>query len=182
MAGADPVRLQAAVLWISEGDRSAVVRGLVVLHTGVLIGTGLLVIGLAFQTTGRVGAVGAAMAFAVGLACNFRSCFKLASDAWMHLLFLDLLIAGLYWLRPLEHWHRAIAWGLFGGLCAMGNPVIGFTWGMLTILLGLRGRAWRRASVAVFVAALAGGYPRNDNLLPRSLIGRPYASESALAR
>ena len=160
MAGADPVRLQAAVLWISAGDRSAVVRVLVVLHTGVLIGIGLRVIGLAFQTIGRVGAFGAAKAFAVGLACNFRSCLKLTGDAWMHLLFLDLLFAGLYWLRPLEHWHRAIAWGLFGGRCARGSPVIGFTWGMLAIRLGLHGRAWRRASVAVFVAALAGGYPQ----------------------
>jgi hypothetical protein len=147
--------LQAAVLWISDGDRSAVIRVLVVLHTAVLIGTGLLVIGLAFQTTGRLGAIGAALAFAVGLVCNLRPCFELACDAWIHMLFLDLLIAGLYWLRPLEHWYRAIGWGLFGGLCALANPIIGFTWGMLTILLGLHGRAWRRLAVALGVAALA---------------------------
>jgi hypothetical protein len=147
--------LQAAVLWISDGDRSAVIRLLVVLHTAVLIGTGLLVIGLAFQTSGRFGAVGAAVAFAVGLVCNFRSCFQLACDAWIHMLFLDLLIAGLYWMRPLGHWRRTIGWGLLGGLCAMANPIIGFTWGIVTVLLGLHGRAWRRLGVAVFVAALA---------------------------
>jgi hypothetical protein len=147
--------LQAAVLWMSDGASSAVVRVLVVLHMSVLIGTGFLVVGIAWQTTGGAGAIGAALAFAVGLVCNFRSCFELATDPWLNMLLLDLLIAGLFWLRPLEGSHRAIGWGLFGGLCALANPTTGMVWGMLTVMHALHGRAWRRLAVAVFVAGLA---------------------------
>lgn len=147
--------LMAAALWSSDGAGSALVRVVVVLHTTVLIATGLLVIGLAFQTAGRGGAIGAAIVFASGLVCDLGSWFQLASDAWIHMLFLDLLLAGLYWLRPLERWPRTVGWGLFGGLCALANPIIGFTWGVLTLALGAHGRAWRRLSVAMMVAALA---------------------------
>src|SRR4051794_25319905 len=41
--------LEAAVLWMSSGSPSAVARMLVVLHAGVLILTGLLVVGIAWQ-------------------------------------------------------------------------------------------------------------------------------------
>src|SRR6185437_7917870 len=45
--------VMAAVLWLGDGARSAVVGVLVVLHTAVLIGTGILVVDLAFRTAGR---------------------------------------------------------------------------------------------------------------------------------
>jgi hypothetical protein len=71
------------------------------------------------------------------------------------LLFLDLLIVGFCWLRPLGSWQRAIGWGLFGGVCAQANPAIGFAWGVLSLLLGVRLRSWSRPAIALLCAAVA---------------------------
>jgi hypothetical protein len=147
--------LEAAVLWMSAGDPATVVRVLVVLHVGVLMGTGLLVVGIARQTAGPAAAIGAAVVFAVALLCNFRLCFEIASDPWLNMLFLDLWIAGLFWLRPLGSTPRALAWGLGGGLGALANPTLGLVWGTLTVVRGLRDRAGLRLGVALFAAALA---------------------------
>ena len=147
--------LEAAVLWMSDGAASAVVRVLVVLHVSVLIATGLIVIGMAWQTSGWGGAMVAAGAFAIGLAANFRICFELATDPWLNLLFLDLFLAGLFWLRPLDHWPSALGWGLLGGVGAMANPVLGLVWGGLTVALSVKERAWRQLAVALVVAGLA---------------------------
>ena len=40
------------------------------------------------------------------------------------LLALDLVIAGRCWLRPLQRGWTAVGWGLFGGLCALINPMV----------------------------------------------------------
>src|SRR5262249_27394471 len=66
----------------------------------------------------------------------------------------DLLIAGACWLGPLRRWQSAAGWGLFGGLCALINPVVGFVWGALSVAAGLRARAWSRLAVAALGAGL----------------------------
>jgi hypothetical protein len=48
----------------------------------------------------------------------------------------------------------AAGWGLFGGVAALATPVVGFTWAVLTCLVGGRQRAWGRLALAALVAAL----------------------------
>jgi hypothetical protein len=139
---------------VCDGNDDAVMAVVVLVQVAVLIGTGLLVLALVRQTTGRVGAWAAVALFGVGLACYFRWCFQMTQDWWLVLLALDLLSAGLCWWRPLGGKKAAAAWGLFGGFCALVNPVVGLTWGLLTSAAGWRGRAWSRLALAVLAAGL----------------------------
>jgi hypothetical protein len=146
---------EAFLLWAGGGDRDVVGAGLVVLHVSVLVGTAFLVLALAARTTRRLGAGVAAAVFCLGLLYHSCFWFQLAHDCWLPLLTLGLLVAGLCWLRPLDRWPRAAGWGLFGGVCALATPVVGLVWGVMTVVLGARQRAWPRLAVAVGCAGLA---------------------------
>jgi hypothetical protein len=92
--------------------------------------------------------------FVVALLGQFNLYFQQNSDDWLILLGLDLIIAGSCWVPVLRGWRLAAAWGLFGGLCALISPVVGLTWGLLSLLLAWRQRAWSRLPVAMLAAGL----------------------------
>jgi hypothetical protein len=150
----------AGLLRLTGGDRTCVTTVVVCLNVLVLAGTGLLVLALAGQTPSRVGAGGAVLVFLLALLYQFEHCFQRAHDGWLVLLCVDLLVAGLYWLRPLRRRPPVpaallcAAWGMFGGLCALVSPVVGFSWGVLSLLAGLRDRAWFRLALVALVAGL----------------------------
>jgi hypothetical protein len=146
--------LLAGLLRVSGGSRTAVMAVVVVLQVLVLIGTGLLVLALARETTRRIRPAVTALVFLGALLVRFRWCFQLTHDSWLVLLALDLLIAGLCWGRPLCRRWTAAGWRLFGGLCALVNPVVGLTWGALSVALGVRDRSYSRLALAVLVAGL----------------------------
>lgn len=146
----------AALLWLSHGSRSFVVVIVLCLNSVVLIGTGWLVLRLAGQTTARVGIRTATVIFLLALLSQFHQCFQRAHDGWLVLLSLDGIIAGLCWWRPLEGApNRAcVAWGLFGGWCALVSPVVGLSWGALSVLVGRRPATWSPLALALLVAGL----------------------------
>jgi hypothetical protein len=144
----------AGLLWASGGDLETVTVVVVFLQVFVLIGTGFLILALIQRTTTRISAGVAATVFLVGLLANFWLCFQYTHDGWLVLLTVDLLVAGFCWCRPLDRWKTAAAWGLFGGLCAMINPGVALAWGLLSLLVGIRNRAWLRLALAVLVAGL----------------------------
>jgi hypothetical protein len=146
--------LLAGFFWISEGDGDVVLTVIVVLKDLVLIGTGLLVLGLAQQTMPRFGAGLAAAVFLLGVLSQFRFCFQWTHDCWLVLLVLDLVIAGFCWWTPLRNGKRAVVWGVLGGVCALSNPIVGLAWGLGSLLLGWRQRAWSRLSLALALAGL----------------------------
>ncbi|HJT78978.1 MAG TPA: hypothetical protein VJ739_17410 [Gemmataceae bacterium] len=147
--------LLAGLLWACDGNEDAVVAVVVFLQVAALVGTGALVLALARETTRRVGPPVAAAVFFLALLCNFKLCFQQTHDSWLVLLTVDLLLAGLCWLRPLGCWRSAAGWGLFGGFCALVSPIVGMAWGALSMSAGLRGRAWLPLIVAGLTAALA---------------------------
>ena len=146
--------LLVGLLWACDSDRDAVMTIIIFLQVVVLIGTGLLILALVRQTTQRLGTAAAAAVFFVALLSHFRLCFQTTHDCWLVLLALDVLIAGLCWLAPLHSGKSAAGWGLFGGICALINPVVAFAWGVTTGLSALRQRAWSRLGLAVLIAAL----------------------------
>jgi hypothetical protein len=143
--------LLAVLLWGSGGNRNAVMAVVVCLQVEVLILTGLLVLRLARP---HVGPIVCAAVFFAALLCNFHLCFQTTHDSWLVLLALDGLLAGLCWWRPLDRWPAAFGWGAFGGVCVLINPIVGFAWGVLSLALGFRSRAWSRLGVAMLAAAL----------------------------
>ncbi len=147
--------LLASLLWACDGERDCVMAIVLVAQTGVLIGTGLLVIELARRTTGRLGPWVAATVYLAGLLCHFHLCFQMTNDIWIIMLAIDLLIGGLCCCRPLRSRRSAAAWGLFGGLCALVNPIAGFTWAVGSFLVGVRSRAWSNLIVGMLGAGLA---------------------------
>lgn len=175
--------LMAGILRLSDGDRDCVVAVLVCLHVFALVGTGVLVLAMVAQTTQRVGAGLATFVFLLAMLCQFRQCFQRAHDFWLVLLTIDLLIVGCCWWRPLHAPTRvradrhsplrpvpapqkrsakdsraglwpAAGWGLFGGLCALCSPIVGFTWVVWSFFLGLQQRAWSRLALTALVAGL----------------------------
>jgi hypothetical protein len=154
-AWAPPVlpALLAALWWVCDGNRPAVVAVVLVVQTLVLILTGLLTLVLAGPSLRRIGPGTVAGIFIAALLCNFRDCFQANGDRWITLLTVDLLLAGLAWGRPLRSGPRAACWGCFGGLCALTSPVAGFAWGVLSVASGLRQRAWTRLTLMGLLAA-----------------------------
>ncbi len=146
--------LLVTLLWLGDGDHDVVIGGVALLQVCVLLGTGILVLALVWQTTRRIGPFLVAAVFLGGLVDQFWNWFQVIQDCWLMLLTFDLLIAGFCWCGPLANWQRATCWGVFGGLCALVNPSIGLPWGVLTLALGLRSGSWFRPCVAVLAAIL----------------------------
>jgi hypothetical protein len=146
--------LWAGLLWLTDGNRDAVMVVAILLQVHVLIGTGLLVLALARTTTRRLGTILVAAIYFGALLVHFRFCFQVTGDPWLVLLALDLLLAGFCWYRPLGSIWPACGWGLVGGFCALVSPAVAFTWATLTLLLGWRQRALSRSLVALLGAAL----------------------------
>jgi hypothetical protein len=146
--------LLAGLLWACDGDGDAVMVVVLFLQVVVLIGTGLLILALARTTTQKLGAIGAAIVFFVALVNDFHGWFQFTHDCWLVLLALDLVIAGLCWLRPLQSWKRTAGWGLVGGLCALVNPVVAFAWGIATVVTAFPRRAWSRLGTAILIAGI----------------------------
>jgi hypothetical protein len=146
--------LQAGLLWACDGNRNAVMAVVIVLQAGVLIVTGCLILALVRQTMRRPAYALATALFVLGLIGHFLWWFQRTHDSFLVLLALDGLVAGACWSRPLERYRTAAAWGLFGGLSALVSPVVGFAWGVLSLAVAGRLRAWSRLAVAGVVAAV----------------------------
>jgi hypothetical protein len=146
--------LLAGILCACGGDRVAVMAAVVFLQLIVLVGTGLLVVRLGREVAPRLGAGLAVAAFLGGLLSHFHICFQTTSDCWLVLLAIDLLLAGLCWWRPLRDRRTAALWGLCGAFCAFATPIAGFTWAVLSVLVGIRRRNGSPPAVALLVAAL----------------------------
>ncbi len=147
--------LLAGLYWLSDGDFTFVLIVMIVVQVGVLIGTGLLVLALARATLTRLPPALAAVCFVAALLTSFRFWFQVNYDSWLVLLTLDLLLAGLCWhaQRP---WSlpAAVAWGLFGGLAALSNPIVGFAWALLSVFVAAPRRAWSCLALALVAAGL----------------------------
>jgi hypothetical protein len=146
--------LTAALLWACDNDRDAVMAVILFFQGSTLILTGLIVLFLARQTTRYVWTLLAVAGFLVGLMCDFHMWFQVTHDPWFVLLGLDLVVAGAAWCKPMQGWKSSVAWGLFGGICAMISPIVGLSWGAATMVLFLHERAWIRFGIVCVFAAL----------------------------
>ena len=144
----------AGLLWVSGGDRDIVMAVVIILQMLILVGTGTMVLALVRRTTHCIGPGVAAAVFFAALLADFHGWFQETEDYWLVLFCVDLVVAGLYWRRPLQRPGPAALWGLFGGLCAMVNPIVGFVWGVMSLVDGLRRRAWSRLTIAALMAGL----------------------------
>ncbi len=144
--------LLAALRWASGDERDIVTTVVLLLQNLTLLGSGVLVAALAHRTTGRTAL--ATLLFLAVLLSYFQHSFQRTHDCWIVLAAIDLLVAGLVWLRPLHSsWRMALGWGVFGGLCALTNPVVGFVWGLFGLADG-----WRRGQrTHLALALLAAG-------------------------
>jgi hypothetical protein len=144
----------AGLLWVCGDDKDAVMAVVVCLQLSVLIGTGILVLALVQSTARSFWTGAAALLFVLGLVVDFFLWFQFTHDNWLVLLALDLVLAGLCWSGPVSSSSRGAGWGLCGGLCALINPIVGFTWATLTFLLAVRKKAWTPLAVAALCAGL----------------------------
>ena len=144
----------AGLLWATDGSRDATAMIVVVMQDFILAGTTFIVLALVMQTTRYIATAFAALVCAAALAYDFRLYFQFTHDWWIVLLFVDLLVAGLCWCKPLQGWKSAAAWGIFGGLCAMVNPIVGMTWLITSTFLGVRQCSWLRLGVMFLTLAV----------------------------
>lgn len=146
--------LLAGLLWVCDGDSDLVMTVVIFSQVFVLIGTGVLVSVLVLQTCTRLWTGAAAVIFFLAVLADFHQWFQFTHDSWLVLLALDLLLAGLCWWQPMQRWQSAAGWGLFGGICALINPLVALTWGLFTMLAGWRQRSWSRLGIALLVAGI----------------------------
>jgi hypothetical protein len=143
---------EAGLRWLAGGDRETVSLIIVVIQDLTLMGTGFLLLALARKTGAGLWTTTAL--FFAALIYYFELCFQYTHDCWIVLITLDLLIAGLVWLRPFDSWRAAAGWGVFGGFCALVSPIAGFTWGVLSLASGARRQNRLHLVVAGLLAIL----------------------------
>lgn len=146
--------LLAGLLWVGNGDKDVVMAFVILGQVVALVATGLLVLALARRTTSRLGAGVVACLFLGGVLLNFHLWFQFTHDYWLILLAVDGLLVGACFCEPLRGRRRAFGWGLFGGLCALINPIVALCWGALTLVLAGRQRAWASFAVAALASVL----------------------------
>jgi hypothetical protein len=142
-------------LWITGGDRDAVMAVMIFFQVYILVATGILVLILVWQTTQRRLAVWfASLLFVGGLAYEFKMCFQILHDSGIVMLALTLVVTGFCLTRPLGRWAVTVGWGIVGGIVALINPIVALAWGVLSLIAGVQQRAWSRLGLAVFVSVL----------------------------
>jgi hypothetical protein len=146
--------LVAALLWVLDGHAARVGDVMVVCKTLALVATGILFLKFAAAFARGVSPWVVAGVFLTLLLHNFRLWFQVTGDGWRVLLALDVLLLGLCDWQPLDYWRPALAWGLFGGVCALLNPVLAFVWLPLSALLAARRRTWSGFAAAVLAAVV----------------------------
>ncbi len=164
--------LFAGLLWLCDGDRNDVMVLVVLLQDLTFVAAGVLAIAVAGRTNARFAPWLAACAFLAALVMNFRSAFQTTHDSWLVLGALGLLVAWLSCGQPFRSRLQAVGWGAFGGFAALVSPVVGFTWGFVSLVAAWRDRAWRPLAAASLVAAVvlapwtARNYARFGRLIP----------------
>lgn len=144
----------ASLMWITDSDEDTVMAIVIFLQINALIATGVLVLLVTLKTTQRMGVLAAVALFLVAVIGDFRLWFQFTHDTWCVLLAMDILIAWLAFGNPLGRWYTAVLWGGFGGLCAMINPIVAMLWGVASLALMVRERAWCQFGIAVLLAAI----------------------------
>ncbi|MCI0684534.1 MAG: hypothetical protein L0Y71_20675 [Gemmataceae bacterium] len=143
----------AGLRWVADGDSEIVIALFILLQDLALMFSGVMTVALSRRTTGRVWLPAAL--FVGAMAYYFRLCFQFTHDCWIVLLTLNLVIAGMIWLRPFEQsLRRAAVWGICGGLFALTSPIVGFTWAVAALATGLRKGRRRQFAVAVLMSIL----------------------------
>ena len=86
---------------------------------------------------------------------NFQAFFQRTQDSCFVMLALDVLIVGMCWYQPLGTWKSAALWGGIGGFSALISPIVGFSWGIVTLCESIKNKAWSRFVLTLLCAALA---------------------------
>ena len=147
----------ASLLWAADGDRGTVRFVVTWSQVHVLLATAVLTL-LLLRSTTRHLALATLLAvalFAAFFLAQYRNGFATTHDCWLVLLTLDLLTALLCWRRPLGDIKAAAWWGLFGGFCGLVGPIVGWTWGVMSIAAAIPERRWRPLGMALMVAMMA---------------------------
>jgi hypothetical protein len=144
----------AVFLWGNGGDKDGVMNAVLVLQVAVLIFAGCLVLALARRASLLISPWTALGVYAAALLTHFTLAFQFTHDCWINLLILTLTLARACFGRPLGSLTAAASWGVFGGLAALVGPVLGFVWGILTVVEGVRGRSARRVLIATSAAVM----------------------------
>ncbi len=147
--------IMAGLLWLTGGDRDAVMAVMIFFQVYVLVATGILVLALVWRSTRlRLAVWFAALLFIAGLVHQFRMCFQNIHDCAIVMLALDLVIAGFCWLGPLGRWPATVSWGLLGGFAALISPIVGLVWGVLSLIASVQQRVWKPLGIAVLASAV----------------------------
>ena len=146
--------LLAVGLLCTGGNITVLTVVFVIIQDLALIATGLLCVSVVYQVSGRAAGELTSFVFVFAILCQFRLCFQITHDCWLVLLTIDGLIAGLCWCKPLGTWKRIMSWGLYGGLCALVNPIVAATWAILTFGLAVRQKKWTGLMVTALCSIL----------------------------
>ena len=139
--------LMASLYWVGGGSENFVTRCMLLANAFAVTVSSWIVLRearkLGMVVVGYVVLIG-------GLMANFHQLFQSTSDTALLLFVVNLLWLGTVKLRvPACRFSFAIAWGLFGGICALCSPVVGAVWAVLTLIKLLP----HKATLAQFAVA-----------------------------
>lgn len=143
----------AGLLWATGGDEVEVMNAFIVLQCAALVVAGVLALLLARRIGLNPWAV--LGVFLWLLVSHFGIVFQQTHDFGAVLVALTAVVAVVAKGNPLCSVPRAVAWGLAGGFVALVSPVVGFVWGVLTLVEAARGRTLGRLVVCGLATAVA---------------------------
>jgi len=126
--------LEAGVSWVFGDRLLPVMVVMLLLQTATWILTGWLALGIGWSLWGSRSRWPIFGFYLLFLLQNFHLAFQVTHDPWLMMLGLDALIAGSFLLQTQATGMVRTLWGLLGGALALCGPVLGLTWGVLTLL------------------------------------------------
>jgi hypothetical protein len=134
----------AALLWLCHSELELVTDIIVLLQNLTLILSGYLVLKWSRHTGHYLGPGIALVFYGIALLSRFRLCFQLTHDWWWLLLLMMAMLCFLVRLwEEIPSRATATGWGVFGGICALSSPVLGFVWGCQSLaFLACKPRRW----------------------------------------
>jgi hypothetical protein len=140
--------LEAGLLVYHENDLDGVMNVMIMIQNVALIFSIWIILAICGQSARWW----VASVFMIGLMLNFKNAFQLTHDCGWLMLIMNGVIAGFAFCNVFSSRRRAIAWGLYGGFATLSSPIIGFSWMLLSLLLG-RGQ-YKRVAIAFMTMAL----------------------------
>ena len=147
----------AFFLWAFDGSLPLVIIAMVTIQNIALICTAWLML----RVLSSMAAYWVGFIFLFQIWFQFHPAFQTTGDGGYLMLIMNGVLAGYCLFNPYYNLIRSTAWGVFGGLACLSNPILGFVWVGLGFVASEKQRTLFFASLVAFAIVVSPWIVRN---------------------